>query len=92
MGRLPLPAFLSRRLDHGDQDLQGWRNRLLDGLCVVAFWLGLAVAAPSMWASARQGHWTLIVVDSVAIAVMALLNYQRGISYRWRATVLLAIV
>jgi signal transduction histidine kinase/HPt (histidine-containing phosphotransfer) domain-containing protein/ActR/RegA family two-component response regulator len=89
-----LRAALSQRLAasvQGNQDLQGWRNRLLDGLCVVAFWLGLLVALPSMWASARQGHWPLIVVDLVAIAAMALLSYKRGIAYRWRAGVLLVI-
>ncbi|NYE59455.1 signal transduction histidine kinase/CheY-like chemotaxis protein [Duganella sp. 1224] len=91
MGRLPLPAFLSRRLDHGDQDLQGWRNRLLDGLCAVALWLGVAAALPSIWASARQGHWPLVVVDLAAIAGMALLHYRRGLPYRWRALALLAI-
>jgi signal transduction histidine kinase/CheY-like chemotaxis protein len=89
-----LGAALSRRLqalDHGDQDLQGWRNRLLDALCGVAFWLGLIASLPSMWASARQGHWPLIVVDLFAIAGMALLHYRRGIAYRWRALALLAI-
>ncbi|MET0267012.1 MAG: ATP-binding protein [Duganella sp.] len=80
-------------LDHGDQDLQGWRNRLLDGLCSVAFWLGMLVMVPSMWGAARQGHWTLVATDLVALAVMALLNFRRGtgISYRWRALALLAV-
>lgn len=91
-----LRAALRQRvqaLDHGDQDLQGWRNRLLDGLCSVAFWLGMLVMAPSMWGAARQGHWTLVATDVIALAVMALLNFRRGtgISYRWRAVALLAV-
>jgi signal transduction histidine kinase/CheY-like chemotaxis protein len=93
----PLLAWrsaVSRRLqalDHGDQDLQGWRQRLLDGLCSVAFWLGLVAMLPSMWGSARQGHWPLIVTDVVALAGMVVLNYRRSIAYRLRAVALLGI-
>ena len=88
-----LRAALSKRmqLDHGDQDLQGWRNRLLNGLCAVAFWLGLLAALPSMWGAARQGHWPLLAVDLISLAGMALLNYRRDIAYRWRAFGLLGI-
>ncbi|MYN39907.1 response regulator [Duganella sp. FT109W] len=93
----PLLAWrsaVSRRLqalDHGDQGLQGWRQRLLDGLCAVAFWLGLLAMLPSIWGSARQGHWPLIVTDVVALAGMVVLNYRRSIAYRWRAGALLGI-
>jgi signal transduction histidine kinase/CheY-like chemotaxis protein len=93
----PLLAWrtaVSRRLqalEHGDQDLQGWRQRLLDGLCSVAFWLGLVTMLPSMWGSARQGHWPLIVTDLVALAGMVVLNYRRSIAYRVRAATLLGI-
>nr|WP_315255147.1 ATP-binding protein [uncultured Duganella sp.] len=88
-----LRAALSKRmqLDHGDQDLQGWRNRLLNGLCAVAFWLGLLAALPSMWGAARQGHWPLLAVDVISLAGMALLNYRRELAYRWRAFGLLGI-
>lgn len=89
-----LRAALSKRmrtLDEGDQDLQGWRNRLLNGLCAVAFWLGLLAALPSMWAGARQGHWLLLAVDVFSLAGMAVLNYRHDIAYRWRAFGLLGI-
>lgn len=89
-----LRAALSKRmqmLDQGDQDLQGWRQRLLNGLCAVAFWLGLVAALPSMWAGARQGHWPLLAVDGFSLAGMALLNYRHDIAYRWRAFGLLGI-
>ena len=78
-------------LAHGDQDLQGWRSRLLDGLCAAAFWLGLLAVLPSMWGGAQQGHWPLVATDVVAVAGMAWLNFRRGIPYRWRAGALLAI-
>ena len=78
-------------LEHGDQDLQGWRHRLLDGLCAVAFWLGLLVMLPSMWGGARQGHWVLVATDVVALAGMGVLNYRRDLPYRLRALAILGI-
>ncbi|NGZ88130.1 ATP-binding protein [Duganella aceris] len=89
-----LRAALRRRMEplkHGDQDLQGWRHRLLDGLCGVAFWLGLLVVVPSMWGGARQGHWALVVTDVIALAATGLLNYRRDIAYQRRAFAVLGI-
>ncbi|MBV7537524.1 response regulator [Duganella sp. sic0402] len=80
-----------KALDQGDQDLQGWRHRLLNGLCAVAFWLGMLVMLPSMWAAAAQGHWVLVAVDLVSLAGTGLLNYRREMPYRWRAFALLGI-
>jgi signal transduction histidine kinase/CheY-like chemotaxis protein len=78
-------------LEHADLDLQGWRHRLLDGLCAVAFWLGLLVMLPSMWGGVRQGHWALVATDVIALAAMGLLNYRRDIAYQRRALAILAI-
>ncbi len=78
-------------LDDGDQDLQGWRNRLLDGLCALAFWLGVLAVVPSLWGSAQQGHWVLIATDCVALAGTAMLHYRRDFSYQWRALAILGI-
>jgi signal transduction histidine kinase/CheY-like chemotaxis protein len=89
-----LRAALYRRieaLEQGDQDLQGWRNRLLNALCAVAFWLGVLAVVPSMWGSAAQGHWPLVVTDVIALAGMGVLNYRRDISYQWRAFAVLCI-
>ncbi|HWW68836.1 MAG TPA: ATP-binding protein, partial [Duganella sp.] len=90
-----LRAALYRRMErpeHGDQDLQGWRNRLLNGLCAVAFWLGLLVLVPSMWAGAQQGRLPMVAMDVVALAGIGGLHYRRDIAYRWRAGLLLGIV
>jgi signal transduction histidine kinase/CheY-like chemotaxis protein len=78
-------------LAHGDLDLQGWRHRLLDGLCAVAFWLGLLVIVPSMWGGARQGHWPLVMTDVIALAGIGLLNYRRDMPYQKRALAILGI-
>jgi signal transduction histidine kinase len=77
-------------LEHGDH-LQGWRNRLLDGLCAVAFWLGVLVIAPSMWGGARQGHWPLVVTDVIALAGTGWLHYRRDLAYQTRALGILGI-
>ncbi|MGV7207682.1 ATP-binding protein [Oxalobacteraceae bacterium A2-2] len=89
-----LRAAWSRRLetlDGGAEDLQGWRNRLLDGLCAVAFGLGLLAVLPSMWGSASQQHWTLVATDALALAAMGLLHYRRDLAYRLRAFAIMAI-
>lgn len=79
------------RPEHGDQDLQGWRNRLLNGLCAAAFWLGLLVLAPSMWAGAQQGRPLMVATDVIALAGVGCLHYRRDIAYQWRAGLLLGI-
>lgn len=78
-------------LEDGDQDLRAWRNRLLDGLCAVAFWLGVVVVVPSMWGGAQQGHWPLVITDIIALAGTGFLNYRRDISYQRRALGILGI-
>jgi signal transduction histidine kinase/CheY-like chemotaxis protein len=90
-----LRAALYRRTatpEHGDQDLQGWRNRLLDGLCAVTFWLGVLAVLPSMWAGARQGHWPLVATDVIALLGIGWLHYRRDIAYRQRAVAILGII
>ena len=80
------------RPEHGDQDLQGWRNRLLNGLCAAAFWLGLLALLPSMWAAVQQGRLPLVATDIVALGGVGWLHYRRDITYQWRALAILAIV
>lgn len=80
------------RPEHGDQDLQGWRNRLLNGLCAAAFWLGLLAFVPSMWAGLQQGRLPMVAMDIVALAGVGCLHYRRDIAYQWRAGLLLGIV
>lgn len=90
-----LRAVLYRRLqtpEHGDQDLQGWRNRLLDGLCAAAFWLGLVAIVPSMWAGVRQGGLPLVATDIIALSGIGWLHFRRNIPYRWRAFGMLGIL
>jgi len=80
------------RPEHGDQDLQGWRNRLLNGLCAAALWLGSLALVPSMWAGIRQGHLPMVATDIIALAGIGWLHYRRDMPYQWRAGALLAIV
>ncbi|MRW90665.1 response regulator [Duganella sp. FT80W] len=94
---LPVRALrdaLYRRMEplgDGDQDLQGWRNRLIDGLCAVAFWLGVLAIVPSMWGSARMGSWPMVVTDIIGLVGVGVINYRRDIAYHWRALVILGI-
>ncbi|KQZ39974.1 ATP-binding protein [Duganella sp. Root1480D1] len=86
--------FLSRRLDGLNQQadsLQTWRNNLLNGLCAVAFFLGLLVAVPSVVGSMQMNQWPLIVSDIVALACVGALYFCRSVSFRFRALAFLAI-
>lgn len=86
--------FLSRRL-HGLNEqadsLQIWRNNLLNGLCAVAFFLGMLVAVPSVVGSMKMHQWPLIVSDIVALLCVGALYFCRAPSFRFRALAFLAI-
>ncbi len=86
--------FLSRRLGGLNQPancLQTWRNNLLNGLCAVAFFLGLLVAIPSVVGSLKMNQWPLIVSDIIALACVGALYFCRSVSFRFRALAFLAI-
>ena len=79
-----LRAALYRRMErpeHGDQDLQGWRNRLLNGLCAVAFWLGLMAFVPSMWAGLRQGRLPMVATDARVEGILTVGERASGVPF-----------
>lgn len=86
--------FLSRQLDGLNEQadcLQTWRNNLLNGLCAVAFFLGLVVAIPSILGSMQMNQWPLIVSDIIALACVGALYFYRSLAFRFRALAFLAI-
>jgi len=86
--------FLSRRLDglnDSADNLQTWRNNLLNGLCAVAFFLGLLVAVPSVVGSMKMNQWPLIVSDIIALMCVGALYFHRSMTFRFRALAFLAI-
>jgi signal transduction histidine kinase/HPt (histidine-containing phosphotransfer) domain-containing protein/ActR/RegA family two-component response regulator len=87
-------TFLSRRLDALNKDadsVQVWRGNLLNGLCAVAFVLGLLVMVPSVLGNIQMEHWLLIASDIAALACVGALYYCRAIAFRLRAMAFLAI-
>ncbi|MYN03518.1 response regulator [Pseudoduganella sp. DS3] len=87
-------AFFARRLDALNQNadkLQTWRNNLLQGLCAVAFCLGLVTMVPSIWAGVQQQNWGMIGADVVALACTGMLYACRSVRYGLRAFTFLAI-
>ena len=87
-------AFLSRRLHALDQDsgsLQTWRGNLLNGLCALAFILGLLIVVPSVLGSMQLHHWALIATDIGALFCVAVLYLGRTFGFRLRAFAFLAI-
>jgi len=87
-------AFLSRRLHALNQDsdsLQTWRGNLLNGLCALAFILGLLIVVPSVMGSLQLHHWALIASDIAALFCVGVLYLGRAFDFRWRAFAFLAI-
>jgi signal transduction histidine kinase/DNA-binding NarL/FixJ family response regulator/HPt (histidine-containing phosphotransfer) domain-containing protein len=79
-------------LNQGAEDLQVWRNHLLNGLCAIALVLGLVVALPSMWGAAQQEQWVLIGADLLGLCCMCVLHLRRDLGYRRRALAALLVV
>jgi len=87
-------TFLSRRLDvlnRNADDLRTWRGNLLNGLCAVAFVLGLITMVPSIVGSIQMQHWALIGTDIAALGCVGILYVSRSIEFRLRAFAFLAI-
>lgn len=87
-------AFFARRLDvlnKSADKLQTWRNNLLQGLCAVAFCLGLVTMVPSIWAGALQHSWGMIAADVMALTCIGMLYACRSVRYGLRAFTFLAI-
>jgi signal transduction histidine kinase/FixJ family two-component response regulator/HPt (histidine-containing phosphotransfer) domain-containing protein len=90
-----LRSALHRSVDgmvEGAEDLQVWRNHLLNGLCAVALVLGLIVVVPSMWGAAQQEQWFLIASDLAGLACMGVLHLRRDLGYRRRALGALGVI
>jgi signal transduction histidine kinase/AmiR/NasT family two-component response regulator/HPt (histidine-containing phosphotransfer) domain-containing protein len=90
-----LRTTLHRRvegLNQGAEDLQVWRNHLLNGLCAVALILGLVVVVPSTWGAAQQEQWFLIGADVLGLSCMGVLHVRRDLGYRRRALGALLVV
>ncbi len=74
------------------QDMQSWRERLLERVLVTVFVLGNVAAVPSIWASFRDGFWALIGADILALIAVYVIWQHRALGYRLRATVFLAVL
>ncbi|WP_342118822.1 ATP-binding protein [Pseudoduganella sp. OTU4001] len=74
------------------EHISAWRRSLLNGLCAASCYLGLLFGLPSVWYSAACGLWGLAAADLLGVVAVALLHMRRGIAYRYRATIFLAVV
>ncbi len=73
-----------------DADPLRWRERVLFALLAMSLVLGVITAVPSVWLAWRDGlYWTL-VVDVVALTLVATLTLHPRLPFAWRAGGLIA--
>lgn len=73
-----------------DADPLRWRERVLFALLAMSLVLGVLTAVPSMWLAWRDGLHGTLVVDTVVLALVAVLTLHRRLSFAWRAGGLIA--
>ncbi len=71
---------------------ESWRSDLLALVLRFAFWIGLVVYAPSAWAAVHFGEPVVLVVDTIALSVLALLAFSSWPSQPRKAQVFCGIM
>jgi diguanylate cyclase (GGDEF)-like protein len=72
-------------------DIAHWRAHIFARLLLVVFVLGVATAVPSALLAARQGLWTIVIMDCVALAWIGAIVALRRVSYTIRVVNFLAV-
>jgi len=72
-------------------DIAHWRAHLFARLLLVVFALGLATAVPSAVLAARQGLWSIVIMDTVALTWIGAIVALRRVSYTVRVVNFLAV-
>ncbi|MFS2005128.1 putative bifunctional diguanylate cyclase/phosphodiesterase [Duganella sp. CT11-25] len=72
-------------------DIAHWRAQIFAKLLLVVFLLGLATAIPSVLLAASEGMWSIVIVDTLALAWLGLIWRWRRLSYTARVANFLAI-
>ncbi|MEO7577759.1 MAG: EAL domain-containing protein [Massilia sp.] len=76
---------------NGANALAHWRAQIFARILLVVLVLGTGTAVPSMILAASEGGWSIVVIDSISIAWLAILWWRRTAAYRWRVLQFLAI-
>ncbi|MYN20884.1 EAL domain-containing protein [Rugamonas sp. FT107W] len=72
-------------------DIAHWRAQIFAKLLLVVFVLGAATAVPSVLLAASEGIWSIVVIDIVALAWLALIWRWRRLPYTLRVLNFLGI-
>lgn len=83
-------TFFPSRLD--SEDLLNWRERLLSTILSVIAVLGCITSIPSMLLAAHEGRWSIVLIDTIALAWIISLWRLRQLSWRFRAWNLLLLL
>lgn len=88
----PTDRPLAPPLHPAAQDLERWRDRLLDRLLRVALVAGAVPAALSVVRALQGGDWLRPLIGLLAFAAVALVAWRADLSYRVRAWTVLGII
>ena len=72
-------------------DIAHWRAQIFARLLLVVFLLGLFTAVPSALLAASEGMWSIVAVDTLALAWIGVIWRWRGLSYTARVVNFLAV-
>ncbi|NGZ82817.1 putative bifunctional diguanylate cyclase/phosphodiesterase [Duganella aceris] len=72
-------------------DIAHWRAQIFARLLLVVFVLGLCTAVPSALLAASEGMWSIVAVDTLALAWIGVVWRWRGLGYTARVVNFLAV-
>ncbi|MCU6434761.1 EAL domain-containing protein [Undibacterium sp. Jales W-56] len=76
----------------GQADMQQWRAQVLSAILLTALVLGFLTAIPSITLAIRQGFWSVVAIDLVALIWVACLWCMPQWSFKFRAWNLLILL
>jgi diguanylate cyclase (GGDEF)-like protein/PAS domain S-box-containing protein len=83
-------TFFPSRMD--SDDLLNWRERLLSTILSVIAVLGCITSIPSMLLAVREGRWSIVLIDAIALVWIISLWRLRQLPWRFRAWNLLLLM
>lgn len=87
-------AYLNEFLYSGQEftEIEQWRERILAKVLLVSLILGCITALPAVYLGVTKGLNRVVFGDLVALTIVAVLTFKRGISVRARATFVVTMV
>jgi PAS domain S-box-containing protein len=79
-----LSELISNNLSPVEEELQSWRERIINVFSLIFITLGFIVLVPSVWLSIREQLWGVAVFDVAIYGWIASLYFTKSFGYRIR--------